>query len=85
MPRRVSAWNLRNSLAAHHGGSRLSAELYEWFVAEAKTLSYEVSGTLRLLTKPEKEAIRILKFADARLKGSKETWKSFVEGTNAKR
>ena len=79
-PSNCSAWSLWAELIIKHGGSPLRDELYEWFVADAKTLSYGTAGILRLLTKSETEAIRVLKFADARLsKRSRKTWHTFVK------
>lgn len=62
------------------GGSRVRDELYQWFVADAKTISYVHAGILRLFTKPENEAMAILTNATRRLSGMPAMeWREFVK------
>ena len=75
-----SAWEVLRALNARFGCTKVTEELYQWFTADAKTLSYVTSGVLRLLTKPEDEALRIMKNAMLRLEGKPAMeWREFVK------
>ena len=75
-----SAWELYRSLREEFGATRLHEELYQWFVADAKTLSYGYAGTLRLLALPEGLAVRVMRHTAKRLAGKKTwSWRQFVK------
>lgn len=64
----------------HFGRTQVTEELYQWFAADAQTLSYVTAGILRLLTKPEAEALQIMKNAIRRLSGKPALeWREFVK------
>lgn len=68
------------AMRKHFGGSRVADELYQWFTNDAGTLSYGYMGTLHLLSKPEGEAMKIMKNAARRLAGKKAMeWRDFVQ------
>lgn len=80
-PSAGSAWETLRAMKAHFGDSRVSDELYAWFTHDAGTLGYGYMGTLRLLGKPEKEALRVMRNATRRLAGRKTAleWRDFVK------
>jgi hypothetical protein len=73
----MSAWELRRLMAKTHG-IRLADELYEWFCAVKKTLSYHSAGTFLLLTLPEDKAREVLINAHERILGSGVPWHDFI-------
>jgi hypothetical protein len=78
-----SAWETFQAMNDYFGTTRVRDELYSWFAEEYSTFSYEYAGILKLLTKPEKDALRIMGNATRRLAGkSSIAWKDFVEIKN---
>lgn len=75
-----SAWETLRAMRSHFGSARVSKELYQWFAAEAKTISYGHVGMLHLLGKPEQEALRVMENATHKLAGRKTAipWTKFV-------
>ncbi len=74
-----SAWEALRAMNKHFGSTQVTEELYQWFAADARTLSYVTAGIHRLLTKPEAEALRIMKNAICRLdKKPAMEWREFV-------
>lgn len=64
----------------HFGTTQVTEELYQWFAADAQTLSYVTAGIHRLLTKPEAEALKIMKNVIRRLdKKPALEWRDFVK------
>ena len=75
----TSAWEVLRAMNLAYGTSRVMDELYQWFAADARTLSYVTAGVQRLLRKPEAEALQILKNAARRLEGVPAAeWREFV-------
>lgn len=67
----------------HFGTTQVTEELYQWFAADAQTLSYVTAGIHRLLTKPEAEALNIMQNAIRRLdKKPAMEWREFVKQKN---
>ncbi len=84
-----AAFSVYQKLMRLHGTSVVLGELYQWFVKDRKTLGYEFAGLFNLLSKPEKEAIRVLDHVHARIAGGTEKagmgWAEFVNSPPPKR
>lgn len=79
-----SAWEIYQFLQNRHG-SKFHDELYQWFAADAKTLSYKHAGTFRLLTKPEDYARLIMAQIHENIKNGKFfDWKQWIENHSIK-
>ncbi len=79
----VSAWELYRAIKQKHGGTRFGDELYQWFVARHRTISYGTSGTFTLLTLPEKDAVEVMVHVYHRLEKKTEmSWPDWLKINN---
>lgn len=77
-----TAFLVYQKLMRLHGTSVVLKELYQWFLLDRKTAGDEYSGLFNLLSKPEKEAVRVLDHINIRIAGGTEKagmgWSEFV-------
>lgn len=76
----LSAWECLRAMRRHFG-PRLDQELYQWYTADQQTLSYQQSGVFLLLSRPEPEALQVLRNVLRRLMKKLEAlpWEEFVQ------
>lgn len=81
--KKVSAWELYRAFKQKYGTTRFSDELYQWFAARHRTISYGTSGTFTLLTLPEKDAVEVMVHAYHRLgKKTNMSWAEWLRVNN---
>lgn len=77
-PPKITAWSYLQSLNREFGGIKVGYELYCWYTADAFTISYRESGTLRLLNLQETLALLVLHNVQKRLSGGGIPWGEFT-------
>lgn len=79
----ISAWEIYRAIKQKYGATRFTDELYQWFVARYRTISYGTAGTFTLLTLPEKDAIEVMTHAYHRLENLTEiSWPDWLKINN---
>jgi hypothetical protein len=78
-----TAFSVYQKLMRRHGTSVVLKELYQWFMQDRQGIGNEYSGLFNLLSKPEKEAIKVLDHIHARITGGTEkarmSWEEFMK------
>ncbi len=81
--KKITAWELYRALKQNYGPTRFGDELYCWFTAKYRTISYSTAGTFNLLNLPEKEAIEVMTHALHRLEKTTEiSWPDWLKMNN---